>query len=462
MFLFLLEHQISRGKNPFPIFHFSSFSTHLASRQINKIFPRFCSIIISASVSALLSNQKTRLEKILQLGLGNKVQMQLSERRGLRQKIFIPLWLNIKVQGKYNSSGGQIVNCILRAGEKYRRGRTEGAGRKKIVGTATTKCNGQQHPTCWKFSFCDCCWWRRPGNGTAGFYWTSASLLVEEYALPLYVPEFQWVNINTSSLASESCKYCWISYLWCKNPLWILWNFGKWASRCEDGFVERIVANGDKKRWSVTAAKRQMAGILGLKWSSFSTETFERNFLKWEKNPALTIAKCLNSRVETFLVSYGLALRGKKSNVKEKVAENAIWRLERIYGELELVWGGGGCPLGSEIEGLKLWRTEVEGGKMRGEADPAGMSTIHKFRARTSPLPRPLLETFSVSEYCLHSQKLSCLSPPTNTRESNTNICDGVFDSNMAGGCWKASNTHSWRGSEYEHSWKNKRLFPES
>ena len=90
---------------------------------------------------------------------------------------------------------------------------------------------------------------------------------------------------------------------------------------------------------------------------------------------------------------------------------------------------------GSEGEGLKLSRTEVEGGKMRGEADPAGMSTIHKFRARTSPLPRPLLETFSVSEYCLHSQKLSCLSPPTNTRESNTNICDGVFDSNMAGGC---------------------------
>ena len=40
----------------------------------------------------------------MQLSLGNKVQMRLSERRGLSQKIFFPLWLNIKVQGKYNSN----------------------------------------------------------------------------------------------------------------------------------------------------------------------------------------------------------------------------------------------------------------------------------------------------------------------------------------------------------------------
>ena len=123
--------------------------------------------------------------------LGNKVQMRLSQRRGQSQKIFsLSDWISkykgstIQVEGKYS---------IAYWGPEKNTGAAEQreALRKKIVGTATTKCNGEQHPTCEKCPFCDCCWGRRPGNGTAGFYWTSVSGLMEEDALSLSVSKFQ-------------------------------------------------------------------------------------------------------------------------------------------------------------------------------------------------------------------------------------------------------------------------------
>ena len=125
------------------------------------------------------------------------------------------------------------------------------------------------------------------------------------------------------------------------------------------------------------------------------------------------------------------------------------------------------------IDGQSLRLGGQRSERMGGE--DIGMSAIQKIR------PRPSSDKFSVSKYCLHAQKLSCLTAPTNTRGPNMNICDNVFNSNMARGCWKASNMHSWQriwtkkgknmwflsmacfrlciGNELGHSWKSQSVF---
>ena len=129
--------------------------------------------------------------------MGNKVQMRLSERRGLSQKIFFPLWLNIKVQGKYNSNIQLHTEDRRKIQARQNRGRR---GVRKMLEwrRLNATANNIQRVRNFHFSIVV-----ERGAQEMGHYITlSITILVEEYALSLSVSKFQ--SVITITIRSES------------------------------------------------------------------------------------------------------------------------------------------------------------------------------------------------------------------------------------------------------------------
>ena len=126
------------------------------------------------------------------------------------------------------------------------------------------------------------------------------------------------------------------------------------------------------------------------------------------------------------------------------------------------------------IDGQSLRLGGQRSERMGGE--DIGMSAIQKIR------PRPSSDKFSVSKYCLHAQKLSCLTAPTNTGGQiwifvtmfSTQIWPGDVEKQVTCILNMATNLNQKRknmwflsvayfrlciGNEFEHSWKSQSVF---